>query len=75
MDPLAQSARDFLEKLSDAVGSNLQRSGYYVNLIMIVRSLEQIAYLIQTITEDITYVAEAEDIRHAGNRLAVEQEP
>jgi phosphate transport system protein len=74
IDPLAQSARDLLEKLSDAVGSNLQHSGYYVNRIMIVRSLEQIAYLIQTITEDITYVAEAEDIRHAGNRLAVEKE-
>ncbi|HYY31142.1 MAG TPA: PhoU domain-containing protein [Chthoniobacterales bacterium] len=72
MDLLAQSARDFLEKLSDAVGSNLQCSGYYVNLIMIVRSLEQIAYLIKTIAEDITYVAEAEDIRHAGNRLWVE---
>jgi phosphate transport system protein len=74
IDPLAQSARDLLEKLSDAVGSNLQHSGYYVNRIMIVRSLEQIAYLIQTITEDITYVAEAEDIRHPGNRLAVEKE-
>jgi phosphate transport system protein len=74
IDPLAQSARDLLEKLSDAVGSNLQHSGYYVNRIMIVRSLEQIAYLIKTITEDITYVAEAEDIRHPGNRLAVEKE-
>jgi phosphate transport system protein len=74
IDPLAQSARDLLEKLSDAVGSNLQHSGYYVNRIMIVRSLEQIAYLIKTITEDITYVAEAEDIRHAGNRLAFEKE-
>ncbi|MBV8173065.1 MAG: hypothetical protein JO151_00700 [Verrucomicrobia bacterium] len=75
MGPLAQSAQDLLEKLSDAVGSNFQRSGYYVNLIMIARSLEQIVHLIKTITEDITYVAEAEDIRHAGNRLAVEQEP
>jgi phosphate transport system protein len=74
IDPLAQSARDLLEKLSDAVGSDLQHSGYYVNRIMIVRSLEQIAYLIKTITEDITYVAEAEDIRHAGNRLAFEKE-
>jgi phosphate transport system protein len=74
MEPLAQSVRDLLEKLSDAVGGHPERSGCYVNLIMIVRSLEQIAYLIGSITEDITYVAEARDIRHADNRLTVESE-
>jgi hypothetical protein len=46
-----------------------------VNLIIIVRGLEQIIYLIESITEDIIYVAEAKDIRHAHNQLAVEKEP
>jgi phosphate transport system protein len=74
MEPLAESARDLMEKFSDAVGKNPERSGLYVNLIIMVRSLEQIIYLIESITEDIIYVAEARDIRHAKNRLAVENE-
>jgi phosphate transport system protein len=74
MEPLAQSARDLLENFSDAVGKNPERSGFYVNVIMITRSLEQIIYLIESITEDITYVAEAKDIRHATNRLALEKD-
>ena len=74
MEPLAESARDLLETFSDAVGKNPERSGLYVNLIIMARSLEQIIYLIESITEDIIYVAEARDIRHAKNRLAVENE-
>ena len=74
MEPLAQNAQDLLEAFSDAVGKNPERSAFYVNLIIMARSLEQIAYLISSITEDIIYVAEAEDIRHAENRLAVEEE-
>ena len=71
MEPLAESARDLMENFSDAVGKSPERSGLYVNLIIIVRSLEQIIYLIESITEDIVYVAEAKDIRHANNRLVV----
>jgi hypothetical protein len=67
MELLAQSARDLLEKFSDAVGKNPERSGLYVSLIIMARSLEQIVYLIESITEDIVYVAEAKDIRHAKN--------
>jgi phosphate transport system protein len=74
MEPLAETARDLLEKFSDAVGKNPERSGLYVNLIIVARSLEQIIYLIESITEDIIYVAEAKDIRHAKKRLTVEQE-
>ena len=44
------------------------------HLIAGIGSLEQIAYLIESITEDIIYVAEAKDIRHADNRLAIEKE-
>jgi phosphate transport system protein len=75
MEPLAEGARDLMETVSDAVGGNPERSALYVNLIIIVRGLEQIIYLIESITEDIIYVAEAKDIRHAHNQLAVEKEP
>jgi phosphate transport system protein len=74
MEALAEGARDSMETVSDAVGRQPARSGLYVNLIIIVRSLEQIIYLIESITEDIIYVAEARDIRHANNQLAVEKE-
>jgi phosphate transport system protein len=74
MEPLAESARDLMETFSDAVGKNPQRSALYVNLIIIARSLEQIIYLIESITEDIIYVAEAKDIRHASNRLSLDDE-
>jgi phosphate transport system protein len=74
MEPLAESARDLMGRFSDAVGRNPERSGLYVNLMIIVRSLEQIIYLIESLTEDIIYVAEAKDIRHARNRLALEKE-
>jgi phosphate transport system protein len=74
MEPLAQSARDFMVKFGDAVGKNPERSGFYVSLIIVARSLEQIIYLLESITEDIIYVAEAKDIRHGKNKLAVEDE-
>ena len=74
MEPLAESARDLMEKFSDDVGKNPARSGFYVSLIVMARSLEQIIYLIESITEDIVYVAEAKDIRHSKNRLAVEND-
>jgi phosphate transport system protein len=73
-EPLAELARDLMEKFSDAVGRNPERSGVYVNLIIIARSLEQIIYLVESITEDIIYVAEAKDVRHPKNRLAVDKE-
>jgi phosphate transport system protein len=62
MEPLAQSARDLLEKFSDAVGKNPERSGLYVSLIIMARSLEQIVYLIESITEDIVYVADSQRV-------------
>jgi phosphate transport system protein len=74
MEPLAEGARNLMEKFSDAVGKNPARSGLYVNIIIITRSLEQIIYLIESLTEDIIYVAEAKDIRHARNRFKLEEE-
>jgi phosphate uptake regulator len=72
MEPLAQRARDLPENFSDAVGTNPERSKLYVSFIIVGQSLEQIIYLIESVTEDIIYVAEARDIRHAKNKLVVE---
>jgi phosphate transport system protein len=74
MEPLAETARDLMESFSDAVGKNPERSALYVNLIIMVRCLEQIVYLVESITEDIIYVTHAKDIRHANNRLGIEKE-
>jgi phosphate transport system protein len=74
MEPLAQKARDLMETFSDAVGKNPERSALYVNLIIMIRGLEQIVYLVESITEDIIYVTHAKDIRHANNRLGTEKE-
>jgi phosphate transport system protein len=74
MEPLAERARDLMGKFSDGVGMNPERSGFYVGLIIIARSLEQIIYLVESIMEDIIYVAEAKDVRHANNRFEVEKE-
>ena len=61
-------------RFSDAVGNYPERSGFCVSLVIVARSLEQIIYLIESITEDIIYVAEAKDIRHGKNKLAVDNE-
>ncbi|MEA3205126.1 MAG: phosphate transport system protein [Verrucomicrobiota bacterium] len=74
MEPLAERARDVMEGFSDAVGKSPERSALYVNLIIMVRCLEQIVYLVESITEDIIYVTHAKDIRHADNRLGIEKE-
>jgi phosphate transport system protein len=74
MEPLAEGARDLMEIFSDSVGKNPERSALYVNLIIMVRCLEQIVYLVESITEDIIYVTHAKDIRHANNRLGNEKE-
>jgi hypothetical protein len=39
-------------KFSDAVGKNPERSGFYVSVIIVAWSLEQIIYLIESIAED-----------------------
>jgi len=74
MEPLAKSARDLMVRFSDAVGKYPERSGFYISLVIVARSLEQIIYLIESITEDIIYVADARDIRHGKNKLAVDNE-
>jgi phosphate transport system protein len=74
MEPLAESARDLMENFSDAVGKNPEGSGFYVNFIIFARSLEQIIYLIESITEDIIYVAEAKDSLHSTNRFSIAKE-
>jgi phosphate transport system protein len=72
MEPLAQSSRELEEQFSSAVAEHPARSRSYVNLIAIGHCLERIAYLIESIAEEATYMAEAKDVRHPGNRLAEE---
>jgi len=59
-------------KFGDAVGKNPERSGFYVSLIIVARSLEQVIYEVESITEDVICVAEAKDFRHGKHQLEVE---
>lgn len=72
MEPLAQSTRDLEGQFSNAVAEHPARSRSYVNLIALAHCLEHIAYLVESIAEEVIYMAEAKDVRHAGNRLAEE---
>ena len=56
------------------MGKDPERSGFYVSLVIVMRSLEQIIDLIESTTEDVIYVAEAKDIRHGKNKLAADNE-
>jgi phosphate transport system protein len=72
MEPLAESLRELEEQFTDQIGADHQRARSSIGMITVTRSLEQIAYLIESVAEDVIYVAEAKDIRHPGNRLAEE---
>src|SRR5215469_445079 len=64
--PLASDFRNVLATVK--LGSHLE------NISVVARSLEQIIYLLESITEEVIYVAEAKDIRRGKNKLAVENE-
>jgi phosphate transport system protein len=69
MEPVAQDARDLDDRYTDIVEERTPFVRGYVNLIAIAQSLERTAYLIESITEEAIYVAEAKDVRHEGNPL------
>jgi len=69
MESLGQKARDLEDEFCDAVGERPTRSRWYVNLIEIGHSLERIAYLVESIAEEVIYMAEAKDVRHPGTPL------
>jgi len=72
MAPLAERARMVEDEFTDLVEEQMMRSRCIVNLIAISQSIERIAYSIGYIAEEAIYVAEARDVRHAGNRLEIE---
>ena len=70
VDALAEQASNLVEKFTDLIEERSFASRAYVGLMAIAQSLEEITYLCGSIAEDAIYIAEARDIRHAGNQLA-----
>jgi phosphate transport system protein len=69
MEPLAETARVLDDEFTSLVEEQMMSSKCIINLIAISQSLERIAYAIENVAEEAIYVAEAKDVRHAGNRL------
>ena len=69
MEPLAETARVLDDEFTSLVAEQMMSSKCIINLIAISQSLERIAYAIENVAEEAIYVAEAKDVRHAGNRL------
>jgi phosphate transport system protein len=74
VDALAKQARDLADKFTDLIEERPFASRGYVGLMSIIESLEEIVYLCGSVAEDVVYMAEARDIRHANNRLEREAE-
>jgi phosphate transport system protein len=72
MEPLGQKARDLEDEFCDAVAERPNRSRWYVDLIEIGHCLERIAFLVESIAEEVIYMGEAKDVRHPGNPLVEE---
>lgn len=68
-EPLAQQARDLDDRYTAIIEERTPFVRGYVNLIAIAQCLERAAYIIENIAEEAIYVAEAKDVRHAGNPL------
>ena len=72
MDSLAEKARALDDEFTSLVEEQMMRSRCIINLIAISQSAERIAYAIENVAEEAIYVAEAIDVRHAGNRFEIE---
>jgi phosphate transport system protein len=68
MEPLAERARQLDDQFTDLIEEHTPKVRGYLNMISVAQCLERCAYIIENITEEAVYVAEAHDIRHAGNR-------
>jgi phosphate transport system protein len=69
MEPLAESARQLDDRFTDIIEDHTPQVRAYINLIAIAQCLERCGYGIENIAEEAIYVAEAKDVRHAGNRF------
>ena len=72
MEPLAEKARALDDEFTGLVEEQMMRSRSIIHLIAISQSVERIAYAIENVAEEAIYVAEATDVRHAGNRLQID---
>jgi phosphate transport system protein len=72
MEPLTETARVLDDEFTSLVEEQMMSSKCIINLIAISQSLERIAYAIENVAEEAIYVAEAKDVRHAGNRLEID---
>jgi phosphate transport system protein len=72
MESLAEKARTLDDEFTGLVEEQMMRSRCIINLIAISQSIERIAYAIENVAEEAIYVAEAIDVRHAGNRLEID---
>jgi phosphate transport system protein len=73
MESLAEKARTLDDEFTSLVEVQMMRSRSIINLIAISQSVERIAYAIENVSEEAIYVAEAIDVRHAGNRLEIKE--
>ncbi|HEY0790094.1 MAG TPA: PhoU domain-containing protein [Chthoniobacterales bacterium] len=71
MEPVAQQAREADDRFSDLIPEHRQGARALVQLMAIAQGLEAVAYLLETLAEEVIYVAEARDVRHAGNKLEI----
>ena len=72
MEPLAETARALEDEFTSLVEEQMMSSRRIIHLIGISQSTERIAYAIENVAEEAIYVAEAKDVRHAGNRLEID---
>jgi phosphate transport system protein len=68
---LDQMNHDIADDLTAKMAENPDRIPDYLHLLFIARHLERVGDHAKNIGEDAVYVAEAEDIRHAGNLFGI----
>lgn len=66
-----QINHDIADNFTEKMAADASRITDYVNLIFIARHLERVGDHAKNIGEEAVYLAEAQDIRHAGNRLEI----
>lgn len=71
MEALAEQSRDLDERFSDCIPTHPASVRTLVNLMAIAQALEAIAYLLENLAEEVIYIAEGKDVRHAGNTLEI----
>lgn len=69
-DPLDIAHYQFIERLTENLGSGGPRAKNYLSLIFIARALERVGDQAVNIAEDTIYLLTAQDVRHGGETPA-----